>query len=126
MKSVTIYSIGSCVTETRKGLFEVVLAYGEHRKYLTEAVNDTTANRCVILGLIAAVKLLKEPCNVTLITTTRVGLRGLAKGKGPNLDLLHELISLLSEKQCEFEFNELEGEGKSVNAFVKRAADASA
>lgn len=38
MKEVKIYSIGSCNTESRSGLYEVLMEYGEHRKYLIKSI----------------------------------------------------------------------------------------
>ena len=61
------------------------MEYGEIRKYLADKVEDTTANRCIILGFIEAVRMLKEPCNVELISTSRIGLPGLSKNKGRNI-----------------------------------------
>ncbi|WKD29923.1 hypothetical protein NDQ72_08270 [Halomonas sp. KG2] len=120
MKEVKIYSIGSCNSESGSGLYEVLLEYGEHRKYLTKSIEDTTANRCIILGFIAALEKLKEPCKVEFISTTKVGLSGLRKNKGPNVDLLKQLISLLSERECEYEFNEAIGQGEEINRYIHK------
>lgn len=120
MKKVKVYSIGSCHTDSKIGKYEALLEYGIHRKYLTEEISDTTANRCIIIGFIAGVTKIKEPCNIELISTTKVGLSGLARNKGPNLDLLKELISLLSEKESEFEFNEAIGKGEAINSYIAK------
>lgn len=118
MKDVKIYSIGSCDSETRVGKYEALLEYGEHRKYLTSIVKDTTANRCIIEGLIVSVGMLKVPCNVQMISTTKLGLSGLRKNKGPNVDLLRKLIDLLARRYCEFEFVEEVGKGEEINGYI--------
>jgi len=124
MKNVKIYSIGHCDTSSRKGRYEALLEYNENRKYLIKEVNDTTANRCIIIGLIDSVSSLKEPCAIELITTTKIGLRGLSKGKGPNVDLLKKLMDTIQEKGCEFEFVELEGKGAEINAKIQSYSSA--
>ena len=121
MKNVKIFSIGSCVPETRIGSYEALLEYGKHQKYISANQKDTTANRCIITGLIEALKCLKEPCHVELVTTTQIGLAGLKKNKGPNVDLLQQLIQLLQELECEFKFNEATGRGDEINAYIRAA-----
>ena len=96
------------------------MEYGEYRKYLIKSIEDTTANRCVILGFIAALEKLKEPCKEEFISTAKVGLSGFYKNKGPNIDLLKQLTSLLSERKCEFEFNEMTGQGKEINRYIHK------
>ena len=96
MKQVTIYSTGSCDTASRKGRYCVSLQYGAYVRYLTEEVTDTTANRCIILGLLAAVERLKEPCQVTLVTSTPIGVRKGERSKGPNGDLVKSLLQALA------------------------------
>lgn len=120
MKKITIYSIGSCNTETRIGNYETLLEYGNHRKYLAGRVEDTTANRCIIIGFIEAVRKIKEPCRVELVSTTQIGLSGLRKNKGSNIDLIKLLISILSEKDCTFEFSAAIGRGDEINAYIRR------
>ncbi|MCE0321951.1 hypothetical protein LVW14_26860, partial [Klebsiella pneumoniae] len=68
MKMVKIYSTGSCDAATREGSAEVVLECEGKIKYLTFSYSDTTANRCILQGLIDGVNCLKKPCNVELIS----------------------------------------------------------
>lgn len=74
----------------------------------------------MILGFIAALEKLKEPCKVEFISTTKVGLSGFCKNKGSNVDLLKQLTSLLSERECEFEFNEMIGQGQEINRYIHK------
>ena len=118
MKDIKIYSVGSCRTDTRVGKYEVLLEYGIHRRYLERTIDNATANRCILEGFIDAVGSLKEACRVEFISTTKLGLSGLRKNKGPNVDLLQTLISLLAERQCEFVFTETTGRGEEINAYI--------
>jgi ribonuclease HI len=117
---VRIYSHGSCNAETRIGFYEIVLEYGVHRRYKTLGFEDTTANRCIIHGLIDGLQLLTEPCEVEFVTATKVGLSGIPKNKGPNVDLLKDLVSLLAERMCEFRFNEDTLSGEELKQLIHR------
>ncbi len=122
LKKVSIYSMGSCDPTTRLGRYHALLEFGEKRKYLTRELSDTTANRCIIQGLIDCVDLLKTPCAADLITSTRMGEAGIKKGKGPNVDLLSQLVGTLRQRGCDLSFIAREGEGDSMAAYIKRFA----
>ncbi len=123
MKEVTIYSIGSCDTTTRKGRYNASLQYGEHVKYLAAEVSDTTANRCIILGLLAAVERLKEPCLVTLVTSTPIGVRKGERAKGPNGDLVKSLLQALALGGHDANFDVWSGRGDELNALIASHAE---
>ena len=118
MKEVTIHSIGSCDTATRKGRYCVSLQYGEHVKYLSAEVSDTTANRCIILGLVAAVEQLKEPCQVTLVTSTPIGVKKGERSKGPNGDLVKSLLQALALGGHDATFDVWAGRGEELNTLI--------
>lgn len=87
MKMVKIYSTGGCDAATREGSAEIVLECEGKIKYLTFSYSDTTANRCILHGLIDGVNCLKKPCNVELISSCELGVKKAQKGKGVNVDL---------------------------------------
>lgn len=120
MKHLKIYSIGSCNPETKSGQYQCLLEYGHHKKYLTAKKEETTTNRCIIEGFIDAVRMLKEPCNIELVSTTSIGISGLKKNKGTNINLLKQLISRLSEDNHEFEFKNEKGKGKEINSLIEK------
>ncbi|WP_264312444.1 hypothetical protein [Pseudomonas putida] len=118
MKTVFIYSVGSCDTATRLGTAESLLEYNGKTKYLNQQLQDTTANRCIIEGLIAGVGQLKEPCSVRLVTATKIGLQKAARGKGVNADLVASLIRDLQERDCVFDFEVWEGRGDELRSKI--------
>lgn len=73
MKAITICSVSSCDAATRVGLSQTLLQYNGKTMYTHQRLEDTTANRCIIEGLIVGVKQLKDPCLVKLITSTKIG-----------------------------------------------------
>lgn len=117
-KKVKIYSIGSCNHLTRAGSYEVILEYKEKFFYMSADIENTTANRCIIQGLIDAVERLKEPCDVEMITSTSIGVKLASKGKGPNFDKISELFRAIMEKQCTVDFVEWLGEGDKLNSLI--------
>jgi ribonuclease HI len=114
MKTISIYSVGSCDTATRLGTGESLLEYNGKTKYLYQQLQDTTANRCIIEGLIAGVRQLKEPCSVLLVTATKIGVKKAIRGKGVNADLMGRLIKDLRERECVFDFEVWEGRGDEL------------
>ncbi len=118
MKPVTIYSTGSCDPSTRKGRYSASLQYGSHIRHLSEEVADTTANRCIILGLLRAVEHLKEPCLVTLVTSTPIGVGKRERAKGPNKDLLKSLLQALALGRHDASFDVWSGRGEELNALI--------
>ncbi|MFA0690976.1 hypothetical protein [Vibrio splendidus] len=120
MKKINIYSRGSCDTASRIGMYSSQLEYKNVLKNLSGGIHDTTTNRCVIQGCIEAVGIIKEPCDVEIFTSTKIGVEKFAKGKGVNKDLIAELISLLEAKNCQFKFTALEGQGDWLNKKIDR------
>lgn len=120
MKKVNIYSRGSCDASSRMGMYYSQLEYKNILKNLSGELFDTTAKRCVIQGCIEAVAFIKEPCDVEIFTSTKIGVEKFAKGKGVNKDLITELMGLLESKKCQFRFTTLEGQGDWLNKKIDR------
>ena len=59
MKTITIYTDGSCQTQTRIGGWAVVLRCGDHRKVLTGNAADTTVNEMELTAVVNGLKALK-------------------------------------------------------------------
>jgi predicted GIY-YIG superfamily endonuclease len=119
LKKVTISSVGSCDTATRLGFYEALMECNGKRKYLRRDLTDTTANRCIIQGLIDGVSNLKEPCEVILVASTSLGLAALPKLKGPNVDLLQKLVSSLQESRSPFTFEVVAGHGDELRQRIR-------
>lgn len=119
MKSVTIYSRGSCDTTTRKGFSEVILEYGKTCKYLYLEYEDTTTNRCILSGFIHAASLLKQPCNITFVSSCALGTQKAHRGVGRNADLHKELMQIITLKECDVSFDVWVGRGDKLNEFIE-------
>lgn len=118
-KKVTISSVGSCDTTTRLGYYEVLMEYNGKFKYLKNDLSDTTVNRCIIQGFIDGVRSLREPCDVTLVAATSLGLSAFPKLKGPNVDILRVLASVIEEQNCTFTFDAVCGHGDELRERIR-------
>jgi ribonuclease HI len=66
LKHVVIYTDGACTGNPGPGGYGVVLIHGMQRKELSAGFRLTTNNRMEILGCIAGLQALREPCQVTI------------------------------------------------------------
>lgn len=66
MKEITIYTDGACSGNPGPGGWGAVLMYGGKRKELSGSEKLTTNNRMEILSVVEALKVLREPCKVTV------------------------------------------------------------
>ena len=71
MKKVTIYSDGACSGNPGPGGYGTILVYGNVEKELSEGFESTTNNRMELLGAIAGLEALKEPCSVRIVSDSK-------------------------------------------------------
>ena len=80
MKRVTVYTDGACSGNPGPGGWGAVLLYGSHKRELSGGAAATTNNRMELTGVIEALSLLKEPCEVDLYSDSKYVVDGLEKG----------------------------------------------
>lgn len=118
MKRVEIFADGSCSGNPGPGGWGAILRYGGREKRISGGEAATTNNRMELTGVIEALRLLKEPCEVILTTDSRyvcdAVTNGWAEGwrrngwvkpdKKPalNSDLWEELLELLGRHRVTF------------------------
>jgi ribonuclease HI len=66
VKNITIYTDGACSGNPGVGGWGAVLQYGDHRKEMSGADENTTNNRMEVFAVIQALSALKYPCHVDL------------------------------------------------------------
>lgn len=110
-KKVEIYTDGACSGNPGVGGWGVVMLYKNHRKEVSGAEPQTTNNRMELTAIIQGLKLLKEPCIVTIYSDSAYsvepflqgwingwvmrGWRTASKDEVKNVDLWKELLSLM-------------------------------
>lgn len=100
--SIVIYTDGACSRNGAKnaiGGYGAIIKFGEHEKIVRGNSIGTTNNRMELTAVIEAVKALKKPCNVQVITDSQYVIHGaksmrawLQKKDFPNRDLWIQLI----------------------------------
>lgn len=77
MKEIEIFCDGSSLGNPGPGGYGVILRYGSHEKELSRGYKITTNNRMELLGALAALSALKEPCKVTLYSDSNYVIQGM-------------------------------------------------
>lgn len=111
MKKIEIYTDGACSGNPGKGGWGAILVYNNNEKELNGGEPETTNNRMELTAVISALKVLKEPCEVSLTTDSKYVCDAVTKGwvyswqkngwkkadKKPalNIDLWEKLLALL-------------------------------
>ena len=112
MKTVTIYTDGACSGNPGPGGWGAILEWQGHEKELSGGEAQTTNNRMELTAVLAALRLLKEPCTVELYSDSKYVVDAIDKGwlygwqkrgwikadKKPvlNVDLWQQLLPLLA------------------------------
>lgn len=77
LKSIQIFTDGSCLGNPGPGGYGVVLKYRGHLKELAGGFAMTTNNRMELMAAIAALECLKEPCEIDLSTDSQYVRQGI-------------------------------------------------
>jgi ribonuclease HI len=80
MKHVDIYTDGACSGNPGPGGYGAILVFKGLERELSRGYAETTNNRMELLGAIAALELLKEPCNVLLTSDSKYLVDGINLG----------------------------------------------
>ena len=80
MKSVTIYTDGACSGNPGPGGWAAILSYAGHTKELSGGEPSTTNNRMELMGVLSALRALREPCAVELYSDSQYIINALTKG----------------------------------------------
>jgi ribonuclease HI len=107
LKEVTIYTDGGCDPNPGRGGYAAVLLFGQHRRELSGGFRLSTNNRMELTAVISALRALKEPCRVKLLSDSEYVVNAVNKGwlqnwirkrwkKVKNPDLWKQLDELMS------------------------------
>jgi ribonuclease HI len=80
MKKIEIFTDGACSGNPGPGGYGVIMRYEKREKELSGGYAETTNNRMELLGVIVALEMLKEPCDVTVTTDSQYVVNGMEKG----------------------------------------------
>ena len=113
MKTVRLYSDGSCLNNPGVGAWACILEYNGHEREMSNYDLNTTNNRMELMGGISGLEALKEPCRVEVYTDSSYVVNafnkhwienwvkaGIAKRK--NGDLWQRLLNASSNHLVEY------------------------
>ena len=80
MKQVEIFTDGACQGNPGPGGWGAILRYKDTEKEISGGDPDTTNNRMELTAVIEALRLLKEPCQVTVYSDSQYVCNGITKG----------------------------------------------
>ncbi len=80
MRHVDIYTDGACSGNPGPGGYGAILVYKTWEREISGGDPQTTNNRMELLGPIAALELLKEPCQVLLTSDSKYLVDGINRG----------------------------------------------
>lgn len=120
MKKVEIYTDGACKGNPGPGGWGAILRYNGHEKQISGGAHETTNNRMELTAVIEALRMLKEPCQVLLVSDSKYVCDALSKGwaegwkkrgwkkadKQPalNPDLWDQLLTLTAQHQMQIQW----------------------
>ena len=73
MKQVNLYADGSCTNqgqETSVGGWNAILQYNDHDKMINGYESHTTGQKMVLRAIIEGIKILREPCEIKILTNS--------------------------------------------------------
>lgn len=79
-KKVEIYTDGACSGNPGAGGWGAILLYKNHRKEISGSEVETTNNRMELTAIIEGLRMLKEPCTVTVYSDSAYSVEPFLKG----------------------------------------------
>ncbi len=120
MKNIEIYTDGACHGNPGPGGWGAILRHGVYEKKISGTEEHTTNNRMEITALIKALKLVKQPCKITIYSDSQYVCNAIKNGwatkwqqngwiknkKQPakNSDLWEQLLKLLEIHEVKMEW----------------------
>jgi ribonuclease HI len=114
-----IFTDGACSGNPGPGGYGAILRHGRHVREISGCASNTTNNRMELMAVITALKVLKRPCRVRIVTDSNYVVKGMTEWmpgwlrrkwtnaqKKPvmNKDLWQELLELSREHQIDWQW----------------------
>ena len=118
LKKVTIYTDGACSGNPGPGGYGAVLIYNGNEKEISGGEKSTTNNKMEMMGVIKALEMLKEKCDVEVYSDSAYVVNSINnkwvyswkknnwiksdKSKAKNIDLWERLLELIEYHNVKF------------------------
>ena len=80
LKKVHIFTDGSCLGNPGPGGWAAILRYENYEKTISGSEKNTTNNRMELIAIIKALELLKEKCEITIISDSQYLIKAIKDG----------------------------------------------
>ena len=114
-KHVLVHATASCDSTSKLGRFFATLTYNNQSKYVTGDLANTTADKCIITGVIEAVNLVREACNLSISIPTKLAFDDFGYPSGSNIQLKTCFVNPIAEKNAPMQ---LRNGRRAVQAYV--------
>lgn len=121
-KHVLIHATGRCDSKSKLGRFFATLTYNNQSKYVTGDLANTTADKCIITGVIEAVNLVREACNLSISIPTKLAFDDFGYPSESNIQIKTCLVNLIAEKKCSYAIEKWKAGGSSLRLEIDRIA----
>ena len=110
-----IVSIGSCISDERRGHFRTIMFYNDRIKLFEDNIETNSANVCILQGMLSAIRYIKKPTSIYLVSGAPLGFHS---GKSPNRSLCEQIYLEVVQKSCTAEIIEIPGKAEELKLFV--------
>lgn len=116
-----VFLTGGWEHQERTGYYDCLLCFNGHRKRLSKALQDQrSSNSVMLLGAAHACSLLRNEHTVLhLITPTPLGFVKGRKGRGVNMELIQDVLSICEKKNIEIIDIDVFGGGDLIKDVVR-------
>jgi ribonuclease HI len=77
--AVEIFADGACSGNPGPGGYGAILKYGKTVKEISGCARQTTNNRMEMMGIIEALRLIKKPCSIRVVTDSSYVVKGMSE-----------------------------------------------
>lgn len=132
LKEVKLYTDGACSGNPGPGGYGAILIYNGVEKEISGAEKETTNNKMEIMAVLEGLKMLKEPCSVTIYSDSAYVVNSINQGwiygwkknnwrkkdksVVKNIELWEEMLRLMSVHKVKF----IKVKGHSDNEYNNR------
>src|SRR3954449_5023327 len=79
VKKVQLITDGACLGNPGQGGWASILRFGPHKKEMFGCESHTTNNRMELKAAIEGLRMLKEPCEVEVVTDSEYVMKGITE-----------------------------------------------
>ena len=116
---IILWITGSGRGPQKTASYKCGVEYHGHGKLVIGDAGQSTANQTMIKGAIECVKRIQKPYRLYLVSATTFGIVKGFSGKGPNTELVQELLNLVMKKECQLTEVRYLNAAETIKAYLR-------